>query len=76
MKRPVDVCGGWGPGRGRGQLGDSAPGAAWLRRSVPRGQLAELRKQTKCPELVQGRKEEGASVSHLYPVKLSKEGQK
>lgn len=77
MKRPVDVCGGWGAGPGRGQLETPPLGPSDLARSsVPRGELAELRKQTESPELPQGRKEEGASPSHLHPVKFSKGGRK
>lgn len=40
------------------------------------GELAKLRKQAESPELPQGRKGEGASLSHFHPVELLKEEQK
>lgn len=66
------VCG-LGGGAG-GQRGDSTLQCSLAGRRVPRGELAEQRKQAASPERLQGRKEDGLLT--LHPVQLSEEGDK
>lgn len=65
-----------GDGEQAGAVGTPYSLGSLAREESPHGQVGRAKNTGGVPELLQGRKEEGASLSHLYPVELSKEEQK
>lgn len=65
MKRPVDVCGGWGAGPGRGQLGDSTPAPPPAEKQRPQGRVSRV-EETDQVRRASARKEERASLSLTF----------